>query len=68
MVVNGERRCVAMVYSAFKRHHPRLLCVLLLALNLLELGLISTWQPHDQPVLNDVRQTAAVLGVIWWEN
>ena len=24
-------------------------------------------QPHDQPVLNDVRQTAAVLGVIWWE-
>jgi hypothetical protein len=57
-----------MVYSAFKRHHPRLLCVLLLALNLLELGLISTWQPHDQPVLNDVRQTAAVLGVIWWEN
>jgi hypothetical protein len=55
----------AMAYRAFKRHHPKMLCLTLLVLNVVELGLVWRWRPCDMHLLNAVRLSGALLAVIW---
>lgn len=45
----------AMTYRAFKRHHPKMLCLSLFLCNTIELGLVWTWRPSDVQLLNNVR-------------
>lgn len=55
----------AMAYRAFKRHHPKMLCLSLFVFNAIELVLIWRWRPSDVHLLNNVRLSGAILSVIW---